>query len=218
MILFSDLWKRTLTAGGLLSFFGLWMWGSHSFPSIFYAGLAGMTAIALYEWWVMARNHAGLLKYCGAGVIVLGFLCFGFVYSTTQLWGVLLIVGIATISDTLAYLGGRLIGGPKLWPRVSPSKTWAGCLTSFFLTPIIAMVLLRMTPIVWGDSLYVMVSALTLAGQIGDLLESAAKRFLNVKDSGTWLPGHGGLLDRLDSILAIAVALCGGLSLIGFLD
>jgi len=108
-------------------------------------------------------------------------------------------------TDTAAYVGGRSLKGPKLAPSISPQKTWSGFIsgmiggtffaygTSFWLLPSILHF--------WGIALLVLVA------QLGDLLESKLKRWSDVKDSSFLIPGHGGVLDRLDSLLAVAFAL-----------
>lgn len=118
----------------------------------------------------------------------------------------LFVLAIVWASDTGAYLVGRRLGGPKLLPRVSPSKTWAGAVGG--LAFAIAAGLLVGRIFAAGSSLGgIGISiALGAASQAGDLLESAVKRRFGVKHSGTLIPGHGGLLDRLDGILAAAPA------------
>jgi phosphatidate cytidylyltransferase len=110
-------------------------------------------------------------------------------------------------SDIGAYAFGRLIGGPKLAPALSPNKTWAGAvggLVCAMLTGgfIAAAVTSESAAVLVAISAFV-----AIAAQVGDLFESFAKRCFNVKDSGALIPGHGGLLDRLDSLLAAALAL-----------
>jgi phosphatidate cytidylyltransferase len=117
-------------------------------------------------------------------------------------------------SDIGAYLVGRLIGGPRLAPLISPGKTWSGASGG------IAAALAVGWGAVWtttGTLAWTTVIALIICviGQLGDLTESWAKRRFGVKDSGTIIPGHGGLLDRLDALIAVApfaalLALCLG--------
>ena len=104
-------------------------------------------------------------------------------------------------TDIGGYFAGRNIGGPKLWPQVSPNKTWAGAGGGFILSLIVAGGFAvagfgRMGP------LLMTASALSVASQLGDLFESAVKRRFGVKDSSQIIPGHGGLLDRLDGYVA----------------
>lgn len=114
---------------------------------------------------------------------------------------IILVVLSTTVSDTAAFYAGTWLGKRKIWPQVSPKKSWAGsigglagCLLavtayglSFGQAPLLAWLLLG--------------ALLNLAAQLGDFFESALKRSLEVKDSGALLPGHGGLLDRIDSLL-----------------
>ena len=122
---------------------------------------------------------------------------------------------VVWVTDIGGYFAGRSIGGPKLWPRVSPKKTWAGALGGFVASLVVAagfavldpnkadpQLMLKMT------SLLLLGAILSIASQLGDLFESAVKRRFGVKDSSHIIPGHGGLLDRLDGFVA-AVALAG---------
>lgn len=118
----------------------------------------------------------------------------------------LFVVLIVWASDSGAYLVGRIVGGPKLVPRLSPAKTWAGAIGGLVFA--VAAGLLVAAGLAAGPSLGVAAASATLgvASQGGDLLESAFKRRFGVKNSGSLIPGHGGVLDRLDGILAAAPA------------
>jgi phosphatidate cytidylyltransferase len=107
-------------------------------------------------------------------------------------------------TDIGGYFAGRAIGGAKLWPRVSPNKTWAGAAGGFVLSLLVAGGFAingfgRMAP------LLLIAAALSVASQLGDLFESAIKRRFGVKDSSHIIPGHGGLMDRLDGFVAAVV-------------
>ena len=116
---------------------------------------------------------------------------------------VLLIFFTVWTTDTGALAGGRFIGGPKLVPRLSPNKTWAGFLvgTALSVSAVTTLLALRGAR-VWEVALLVL--TLAIAGQAGDLFESWVKRRMGCKDSGGLIPGHGGVLDRLDSTLFAA--------------
>jgi phosphatidate cytidylyltransferase len=108
-------------------------------------------------------------------------------------------------TDIGGYFAGRTIGGPKLWPRVSPNKTWAGAVGGLILSLIVAGGF-AMNGFGKMGPLLMVAAALSVASQLGDLMESAVKRRFGVKDSSHIIPGHGGLMDRLDGYVA-AVAL-----------
>lgn len=112
---------------------------------------------------------------------------------------------ITILVDTFAYAGGRLIGGSRLAPRISPNKTVSGALVGF-MAAIIGGIPLGLKLLPNLNPAYVIVITLVagLLVQIGDLTESLIKRIFSVKDSGAILPGHGGLLDRIDGLLFIA--------------
>lgn len=117
---------------------------------------------------------------------------------------VLWLMGIVIISDTLGYFAGRMLGGPKFWPAVSPKKTWSGTVAGWIGTAILGWG-------IWltghGDASLIWVSPLVcFAGQMGDISESWLKRRAGVKDSSNLIPGHGGFMDRFDAVTGAVLA------------
>ena len=111
---------------------------------------------------------------------------------------------IVWVTDSGGYFAGRGIGGPKLWPRVSPKKTWAGAIGGFAASLIVAACFAALDLGRTGP-LLLLGGMLSIVSQLGDLFESAVKRRFGVKDSSHVIPGHGGLLDRLDGFVAAIV-------------
>jgi phosphatidate cytidylyltransferase len=111
---------------------------------------------------------------------------------------------VVWVTDIGGYFAGRGIGGPKLWPRVSPKKTWAGAVGGFAASLVIAVAFAALG---FGKTgaLLLVAAFLSIVSQLGDLFESAVKRRFGVKDSSQLIPGHGGLLDRLDGLVAAIV-------------
>ena len=109
-------------------------------------------------------------------------------------------------TDVFAYLGGRLLGGPKLWPRVSPSKTWSGTLSGVIAGGAFgaALALFGMGHRSAVVPIFLLSAAAAIVSQAGDAFESAMKRRFGVKDSSGLIPGHGGVMDRLDGFVAAA--------------
>jgi phosphatidate cytidylyltransferase len=119
---------------------------------------------------------------------------------------VILILAIAWVGDTGAYFAGRFLGKKKLYEAVSPKKTWAGAwggLGGSLLAAVIIKLFCLTDTITWLDVFLIAIPGAAL-GQMGDLAESLFKRAVGVKDSGSLLPGHGGMLDRIDAVLFIA--------------
>jgi len=120
----------------------------------------------------------------------------------TMLWLMACVVAV----DSGAYFAGRTIGGPKLVPLISPQKTWAGLgggMVASILVGLIAATILQanvVTLVVWS-------ALVAPVAQFGDILESAVKRYFGVKDSGHIIPGHGGILDRIDGLMMAAIVL-----------
>jgi phosphatidate cytidylyltransferase len=119
---------------------------------------------------------------------------------------------IVWVTDSGGYFAGRGIGGPKLWPKVSPKKTWAGAAGGFAASLAVAVAFAAFGLGNTGP-LLLLSAALSVVSQLGDLFESAVKRRFGVKDSGHIIPGHGGLMDRLDGFVAAVVVA----ALFGFL-
>lgn len=120
---------------------------------------------------------------------------------TWMLWLVLVVVA----TDIAGYFAGRMIGGPKFWPRVSPKKTWSGTVAGWLGAGSVGVIYWlsgASGPDVIGVSI-----AVSMASQMGDIAESAVKRRVGVKDASTLIPGHGGLLDRFDGMLGGALFL-----------
>ncbi|MEZ5648301.1 MAG: phosphatidate cytidylyltransferase [Alphaproteobacteria bacterium] len=119
-------------------------------------------------------------------------------------WLCLWLLAVVWATDIAAYLCGRIIGGPKLAPRISPQKTWSGFIggTLFGVIVSVAITFTHLQSI-W---LFLLLGGvIAIAAHLGDLLESTAKRYFGVKDTGRLIPGHGGLLDRIDGLVMAAV-------------
>jgi phosphatidate cytidylyltransferase len=108
-------------------------------------------------------------------------------------------------TDIGAYFAGRTLGGPKLWPRVSPKKTWSGALGGLLAAVVLGTGLVALFGAPHPLRLAATAALLSVASQAGDLYESSLKRRFGVKDSGTIIPGHGGVLDRFDGLVAALV-------------
>ena len=142
------------------------------------------------------------LFYLGGGCIFLTKIPY-----SNDTFAKFLIIGIFTlvwVNDTFAYLVGKLIGKHKLFPSVSPKKTWegffGGLVFALFAAHLIAKYVVILEPNQW----LILATVVVIMGSLGDLLESKFKRVAKVKDSGAILPGHGGILDRLDSLVFAA--------------
>ena len=143
---------------------------------------------------------AGLL-YAAAAEIASVLLRLDTAKGFAALMFVLLIVWVTDIGG---YFAGRSIGGPKLWVRVSPKKTWAGAAGGFVASLLIAACFAAFEVGTAGP-LLMLGAVLSVVSQLGDLFESAVKRRFGVKDSSHIIPGHGGLLDRLDGFVAAVI-------------
>ncbi len=164
--------------------------------------LAG--AVARVAWPEPERSNASL--WAGIGTLWIGAACVGLLWlaadpaagRATILW----LFGVVWGTDSAAYLVGRWAGGPRLAPRWSPKKTWSGALGGLVAAGLVGAITAKilgfsmLSPVLWLSM------GLSVAVQAGDLAESAAKRRFGVKDTSGLIPGHGGLLDRLDGMLA----------------
>ena len=196
-----------LVAGGLPTAWALavgaprWM-----VPAAVIAAMVGLTAWVAVEG---ARASAGALLNSLLGALYVGVLFPYFALLRNRQGGVKLTIVILLLvaaSDSGAYFVGNRYGRTKLLPKVSPGKTVAGAVGSL-LSSLLAMAVMRRALAI-GDGLgqaMALAAAVNVMAQAGDLAESALKRLAGVKDSGWIFPGHGGLLDRADSLLFAAV-------------
>lgn len=120
----------------------------------------------------------------------------------TFLW----LIAVVVATDIGAYIAGRGLGGPKLAPRVSPSKTWSGLAGGVICAAFAGVAALAIAGGTGYPLIAVLSGTLAVVAQAGDLIESGVKRHFGVKDAGNMIPGHGGVLDRLDGFLTVAPA------------
>ncbi len=180
---------------------------------IVFAGIVGLAMLGLAVEWLRLLNRGWRDGRAGAAWIAAGL---GYVAlaSAALLWlrsapnvgraNVLFLLVVVWSSDIGAYGIGRLIGGPRLAPRISPGKTLSGAAGGLLAAVAVGMLAAH---VLWSGSPWrasIVAAILGVVAQFGDLLESLIKRRLEVKDSGHLIPGHGGLFDRLDALLAAA--------------
>lgn len=215
-----------VAAGLMLSEWLNMLYDRRRMPLVWLASVlfAGAVLLAAADWELPAMGAmvaAGLVSWLAAsgtrsrlwvplGLLWFALPCWSLVWlRQAEAGGLVAVIWILLMiwaADTGAYFAGRSIGGPKLAPRVSPNKTWAGLIGGMVCA---ALVSVAFTVTVDGQALVVAaIAAAVLApwSQVGDLAESAIKRHVGVKDSGTVIPGHGGVFDRVDALLFTAPA------------
>ncbi|MHA7772978.1 phosphatidate cytidylyltransferase [Roseibium sp. M-1] len=215
----------------MLAATGLFLWEWYSITGTgakSAAALVGFAALA-----ALCGLHIAGHSDIGLGVMVLGaFAAYavsgfskpgrwaleGILYSGLALYALLALRGgtngllvtffllfVVWATDIFAYFTGRALGGPKLWPRVSPKKTWSGAIGGLVLAAAFGLGV-----VFWAGARDLMLwtllaLGLSIVSQAGDLLESAIKRRFDVKDSSRLIPGHGGIMDRIDGLVAAAI-------------
>lgn len=146
------------------------------------------------DWSVVGPFYAGLPAVALAAVRA----------APNGLWLVVFLFAVVWATDIAAYFSGRAIGGPKLWPAVSPKKTWSGAIGGLLAGAVAGVVVAHFAGAPRLLPVFLVGVVLSIASQGGDLFESSLKRRFGVKDSGWIIPGHGGLLDRVDGLVAAA--------------
>jgi phosphatidate cytidylyltransferase len=142
------------------------------------------------------------LAYAGCGALSLMLLRGG---DAAGLSAIVFLFAVVWATDILAYFVGKAIGGPKLAPSISPGKTWSGAVGGAVGGTFAGLIVAQFVPTVAGmTTLCVTALALSAVSQAGDLFESSLKRRFSVKDSGRLIPGHGGVMDRVDGLVASA--------------
>lgn len=179
----------------------------HFGPPWYTALVVFLGAAMLWEWFLLARRD--ILWLVPGVAYMLGAAYMLHLMRGDSLTGrdlIFFLFAVTWATDTGAYLTGRALGGPKLAPRVSPSKTISGGVGGLLAGAGAGILVWWLTGHVIDVQIAVVAALGSIACQVGDLLESGAKRHFQVKDSGRMIPGHGGILDRVDGLLAAALA------------
>jgi len=169
---------------------------------VFYA-LPVLLAACLVGASLLKKDNVRFVIYC-ASILFAGY---GFIAlredlgAVWMLWLVLLVVA----TDVAGYFAGRIIGGPKFWPRYSPKKTWSGAVAGWVAAALASAVFVFYTNM-WSG-IIIMSVLLSFSSQIGDIAQSALKRRTGVKDSSAIIPGHGGVFDRFDGMIGASLCL-----------
>ncbi len=204
---------------------------SYQMPAL-QAGLAGFLAVAVSAFlpiWITILVLSGTIALLTAmtpnrwvlfgiysALILTASLGFIHMRNGIGLTWMLWMITVVIASDTFGYLAGRLIGGPKFWPKISPKKTWSGTVAGWLGAALVGLVFSTVFGLfqgLWGQlALLSMVTA--FSAQMGDIGESAIKRICGIKDSSNLIPGHGGVLDRFDGMIGASLFLV--LLILGF--
>ncbi len=186
------------------------------FASVLAAELAAplvglmLMALGILAQWLLARGRDERPLWTAAGLAWILLPSIGFVWLRAAPSGLVLCfwaLAVVWATDSAAYAAGKSLGGPRLAPRISPNKTWsglAGGIVGAMLAGLATGLLVPGSPL---PMLIALSGGLAVVEQIGDIAESFAKRRFGVKDSSGLIPGHGGLLDRLDGMLAVVAVL-----------
>lgn len=194
-----------------VTIFIAWLGG---WPFVLFWTLAA--CVVLWEWTMLVRGASpppAPTRFAGwmlaglvyAGILLLGPIAlrrdpeFGFV-------AILFLFAVVWITDIAAYFTGRALGGPKLWPAISPKKTWSGAIGGMVGAVAAGLAVVKFMGLGVTPMLVIVAAALSVVSQGGDLIESSIKRHFGAKDASHLIPGHGGLMDRLDGFLTAVLA------------
>lgn len=216
-----------LVSGGLLLYLGMYSVFTSLFPPFLslFPFLLWMMALFVSELYMKKESAINSLAYASLGLLYIAlplglttYLAFNYDANTYHFVYLLALFVFIWVNDTFAYLVGSLFGKHRLFERISPKKSWEGFVGGVLFTIISSLLFAyffqEQSVVIWMGFACIVV----IAGTFGDLLESLFKRELGVKDSGNILPGHGGILDRFDSMLFSIVPLVIYLEICGFLQ
>ena len=192
------------SCGSAIAIAGFLAWLGRPVAALLLVGL-GALAAAIFaprnrrRWVTLGIGYAGALLL--APIFLRADKSYGFT-------AIVILFAIVWTTDVLAYFAGRAFGGPKLLPAVSPKKTWSGAIAGSAGAIIAALLLAGFLGSFNKFAILTMALTLSVLAQVGDLFESWVKRRFDAKDSSRLIPGHGGVMDRLDGFWAAAVAGC----------
>ena len=165
----------------------------YALPLLLVPALAGAFMLRAYPW---------LFAIYALGITTAGYGLTVFRDDFGVAWLFWLVIVVA-MTDIAGYFAGRMIGGAKFWPAISPKKTWSGVVAGWIAAACVGAVFVMVTAA--GIGLIWISAVLSFASQMGDIAQSAVKRKMGVKDSSNLLPGHGGLFDRFDAMLGASL-------------
>lgn len=209
-----DLGVRTLSAIVMVVVAGAAYW-LDGWPWMIFLGLVGIGL--LWELWGLVRllttSAAARSGWMLFGMVYFGLALFMALLLSAPFFGrtpILLVIGAVIATDVGAYFAGRSIGGPKIAPKISPSKTWAGLGGGMVCAALFFVVVHHLLPGSGVGEQFAILAAtgaiIAIVAQAGDFFESWMKRRAGVKDSGKLIPGHGGIFDRTDGLIAVLFA------------
>jgi len=174
----------------------------------FYALIVGVIIVLAALEWLRLTSRLGPM-FQALAIPLIGSTGFALMYLRATSAGmapVYYLLAVVWGTDIGAYIAGRAIGGPKLAPVISPNKTWAGLVGGMVLAAVLGYSVAAKSGS--ADKVFLLILALILAviSQLGDLFESVIKRRADVKESGALIPGHGGILDRIDGLIFASIA------------
>ncbi len=178
----------------------------------FYLLVLAAAGLMAFEWRRLcagAPSAAARARWLAIGLVYVAVPCIALVWLRAEPLGletIMWLFGVVWATDIGAYFTGRGLGGPKLAPRISPGKTWSGLAGGVACAAVVGLAAAALLGVADGWRLALAGALLALVAQGGDLWESSVKRRFHAKDSGTLIPGHGGVLDRLDGLMAAAPA------------
>lgn len=190
---------RVLSSIVILPFVFFLVWYGGILYKLFLFSCAVLMA---FEWKNITKKAKVLWDILGVLLIALPVM---FLYEMREFGANIIfwLIIVIAATDVFAYFGGKIIGGPKILPKISPKKTWAGLVSGMIFAFIIGNYCANLLG-GEGESYIIFPLFIALFAQIGDFLESWVKRSFNVKDSGNLIPGHGGILDRVDGYIFTA--------------
>jgi phosphatidate cytidylyltransferase len=170
-------------------------------------GIAVLTVLSIIVVQLKGRTHS---MWTSAGVPYVSLSAAALIQlrmdDTFGTLAILWILAVVWAADTFAYFAGKSIGGPKLAPRISPNKTWAGFSGAIAGALAVSAIFAAVAELQITMPLLVAAGIMAIVEQGGDLFKSAFKRYYGVKDTGRLIPGHGGVIDRVDGLVAVAMA------------
>jgi len=192
------------SAAGAIAAAGVLTWLTKPVVALLMVGLGALAAtifapVERRVWVTLGVGYAGSMLL--APMLLRADNTYGFAV-------IVLLFAIVWTTDVLGYFAGRAVGGPKLLPAVSPNKTWSGAISGTGGAMVVALLVASLFGSFNVLAILIIAFVLSVLAQFGDLFESWVKRQFGAKDAGKLIPGHGGVMDRLDGFWAAAVAAC----------